>query len=324
MTGPLVSIVVPCYRQDRFLPDAIRSALGQVGVPVEVIVINDGSDDDTDAVAGRFADRIRYCRQPNQGLSAARNRGLAMATGTYVLCLDADDALDPRAAGWLVTAAAGREDVLCVMGYVHFDASQPVAAGRADGLPPRDGPLEARLLLSNLGPPHAFLSPRRLLLATGGFDPTLRACEDWDAWIKLIFAGATVVPVHEVGAHYRQHPHSMSRNAAEMARARVQVLRRTLGRLRRRHCLGGPGGPPRGLTAAVRRRLADESLHAAYWWRERGDYGAALLYYLQSLRSVDTRRSAMVGACKLGPHRLWRDWQRWSARAVPPGAGADA
>jgi glycosyltransferase involved in cell wall biosynthesis len=312
MTAPLVSILIPCYRQGHFLADAIRSALGQVGVSVEVIVINDGSDDDTETVAMRFGDRIRYYRQPNQGLPAARNRGLAMARGRYVLCLDADDMLDPRAAGWLVAAAAGREDVLCVMGHAHFDEHRPVGApGRPTWLPPRE-PLEARLLTANFGPPHGYLCSRAMLLAGGGFDPTLRSCEDWDAWVNLVFAGATVVPVHEIGALYRQHPDSMSRNPVEMSRARAEVLRRTLRRLRRSG-VGGSGRPARSLRAALRGRLAAESVDEAYWLRERGEYGAALVCYLRGLRGGEA--TALVGACKLGPHGLRRVWRRWGARA---------
>jgi glycosyltransferase involved in cell wall biosynthesis len=313
MARPLVSIVIPCYRQGCFLAVAVQSALGQVRVPVEVIVVNDGSDDDTESVAERFGDRIRYWRQPNRGLSAARNRGLALARGTYVLCLDADDVLDPRAAGWLVAAAAGREDVLCVMGYTCFDERQPSGSGHPGVLPPRDGRLERRLLTGNLGPPHAYLCGRRMLLASGGFDETLRwrGCEDWQAWITLVLAGATVVPVHQVGAHYRRHRDSMSGNAVEMALARAEVLHRTLRCLRRG--LGGGAGGAEALRAEVRKNLARAHLDAAYWLRERGEYGAALASCVRGLGSLEAAPDAVVRACKLAPHALRRAWHWWSA-----------
>ena len=70
MSDPLVSIIIPCYRQGRFLADAIDSALGQSWRAVQAIVVNDGSDDDTEEVAGRYGDRIRYARQANGGLCA--------------------------------------------------------------------------------------------------------------------------------------------------------------------------------------------------------------------------------------------------------------
>jgi GT2 family glycosyltransferase len=315
VTDPLVSIVIPCYRQGRFLGDAIRSALGQVGVSLEVIVVNDGSDDDTECVAWQFGNRIRYCRQPNRGLPQARNRGLALATGTYVLCLDADDVLDPRALSWLVTAAAGRADVLCVMGYAHFDDDHPIDPGRVQGLPPPE-PLEAleALLTTNLGPPHAFLASRDMLRAIGGFDPTLRACEDWDVWVRLVVAGATLVPVREVGAHYRQHPTSMSRNRVVMTRTRAEVLGRNLQRLRRGR-LGGTDEAARALRIAVRQFLAGQCVDAAYWLREHGEYGAAFMHYLRGLYRGGDVRVALMGVCKLGPHRLWRGWRRWHGPA---------
>jgi GT2 family glycosyltransferase len=309
--SPLVSIVIPCYRQGHFLADAVRSALDQADVAVEVIVINDGSDDDTEEVASAFGNRIRYCRQPNQGLPAARNRGLAMATGAYTLFLDADDVLDRRAVGWLLKAAAGRTNVLCIMGYAYFEGREPVRLGGVDSLPPRGGRLESRLLMENFGPPHAHLCSRTLLDANGGFDETLRfrGCEDWDAWVRLVLAGATVVPVREVGAHYRRHPGSMSRNPVEMMRGRAEVLQRTLRRLE----TSEQGGRGARLRDDVRACLALTHLDVAYWQRERGQYFAALASYGRGLGSREARRGALVGACKLVPHKAWRECRRWMA-----------
>jgi glycosyltransferase involved in cell wall biosynthesis len=88
-----VSVVIPCYNYAHFLPAAINSALRQTHHNIEVIVVDDGSVDDTAAVAARYGDRIRYIRQENQGLSAARNRGLQAAEGTLIQFLDADDVL---------------------------------------------------------------------------------------------------------------------------------------------------------------------------------------------------------------------------------------
>src|SRR5271170_7896548 len=102
MANPLVSIIIPAYRQAQFLGQAIESALAQVYSPIEVIVINDGSDDDTETVARRFGDKIIYHWQPNRGVSAARSAAVALATGKYIYCLDADDLLAPEAIGWLV------------------------------------------------------------------------------------------------------------------------------------------------------------------------------------------------------------------------------
>src|SRR6516164_9832221 len=92
---PLVSVIIPCYRQARYLPEAIDSILGQSYPAVEAVVVNDGSDDDTEAVARRYGDRVRYAWRPNGGISAARNWGIAHARGAYLKFLDADDYLHP-------------------------------------------------------------------------------------------------------------------------------------------------------------------------------------------------------------------------------------
>ena len=94
---PLVSVVIPCFNQARFLGAAIASALAQTHTPVEVVVVDDGSTDDTAAVTARFPG-VRYVRQENAGLSAARNTGLGKSRGAYLAFLDADDVLLPRAA----------------------------------------------------------------------------------------------------------------------------------------------------------------------------------------------------------------------------------
>ena len=97
--SPVVSVVIPCYRQAHFLPDAIESVLAQTYPHFEIIVVDDGSPDDTRAVAGRYPG-VRCLRQRNRGLSAARNAGLAASIGTYVVFLDADDRLTPEPSPW--------------------------------------------------------------------------------------------------------------------------------------------------------------------------------------------------------------------------------
>src|SRR5262245_7190181 len=118
--APVVSIVIPCFRQGHLLAGAIDSALAQTWKAVEVVVVNDGSDDQTDEVARGYGGRIQYLSQPNRGLAGARNTGLAASTGKYVLFLDADDLLHPQAVEWAVEVLGGREDVVSVSGHRTF------------------------------------------------------------------------------------------------------------------------------------------------------------------------------------------------------------
>src|SRR5262249_41538424 len=107
---PLVSVIIPCYKQAGYLPEAIDSALAQTYSPLEVIVVNDGSPDDTERVAKGYGDRIVYVHRPNGGLSAARNTGIARARGLYLKFLDSDDYLHPEQIAWQMEALAGRDD----------------------------------------------------------------------------------------------------------------------------------------------------------------------------------------------------------------------
>src|SRR5215210_2105808 len=93
---PLVSVIIPCYNQAHFLGEAIESVLGQSYPNFEIVVVDDGSPDDTAEVAARYPE-VRYICQDNQGLSAARNTGLGQSEGEYVVFLDADDRLLPEA-----------------------------------------------------------------------------------------------------------------------------------------------------------------------------------------------------------------------------------
>src|SRR5215203_3209221 len=93
---PLVSVIIPCYNQGAFLAESVQSALSQTYPCVEIVVVNDGSTDDTEAVAARFPE-VRCVTQENRGLAGARNRGLAESRGDLLIFLDADDRLLPGA-----------------------------------------------------------------------------------------------------------------------------------------------------------------------------------------------------------------------------------
>jgi glycosyltransferase involved in cell wall biosynthesis len=114
---PWCSIVIPAYNYAAFLSRAIESALAASGPSKEVIVVDDGSTDDTAAVANRYQGRIRFVRQDNRGVSAARNNGIAHAHGQYVVCLDADDRLTPEALPALYAAAEEAPQAGIIFGH---------------------------------------------------------------------------------------------------------------------------------------------------------------------------------------------------------------
>lgn len=316
MSEPIVSIIIPCFRQDKYLPGTLRSALAQTQQSIEILVINDGSDDDTEAVARQFGDRIRYIWQENAGLPAARNTGIDAARGKYLLFLDSDDLLHPDAISWLVEAASDRDDVLCAMGSRFFEDEADLATG-FERTPPDAASFAAALMRGNPGPPHSYMASRSMMLKIGGFDRSLKSCEDWDAWARLIFAGASVVPIAKVGAYYRQHPASMSRNALRMAQTASEVVRRNLQRMN--------ASPQRllelGCDAAMARkhavdRLVEEYLNAAYYHRLNGEFSLAMKCHRDALAVGGLRSESLRLALKFLCHRAVGQIKRFRIRVT--------
>src|SRR5262249_23435435 len=182
MSHSTVSVVIPCFNQGHFLGEAISSALKQDGVVVDVIVVDDGSTDDTAQVAAAFL-AVRYIHQDNAGLSAARNTGLRLATATYVVFLDSDDRLLPGALSAGVAALAQNpEAVFAYGGHVNIDrwgAALPPTPGITLGADPY-----ASLLGNNCVVNPATVIYRRWIFdRVGAFDTGLTAAEDYDLYL---------------------------------------------------------------------------------------------------------------------------------------------
>jgi glycosyltransferase involved in cell wall biosynthesis len=220
--APLVSVIIPCYRQGRFLRMAVDSALAQTYPHVEILVINDGSDDDTDEVARGYGDRIRYFSRTNAGLCASRNLGMAEARGAYFKFLDADDHLHPDQLAWQVEALAGRTDALALTAVRLYRDDHPEEY--------QDHAPQPRALLPFLLeddedwlPPISYLVPAGLARAAG-FNESLRFLEDWDFFSRIGLSDPPLVSDRRVGANYRLRPGSMSANRQQMARTRARLL----------------------------------------------------------------------------------------------------
>lgn len=229
---PLVSIIIPCFRQGRLLGQAVGSALDQTHSAVEVIVVNDGSDDETDTVAKSFGDGIIYVAKPNGGLPSARNAGIDRANGKYLLFLDADDLLHPEAAERLAAAAGPKGDRMAMMGVRYFIDENDKKVGPT--LIPTYRDSLAPDILSRNHPVHGILCPKATVVAVGGFDESLHAVEDWDLWIRVALTGIEVVTIPWCGAFYRQTAGSMSSDCSRMARAKCRMFAKAWSLLRGR------------------------------------------------------------------------------------------
>lgn len=222
MTGAVVSVVIPCYDQARFLPAAIGSVHGQTRGPAEVIVVDDGSHDDTPKVAARCGARV--IRQKNSGVSSARNAGLRVAHGEYVIFLDADDELLPGAIETGLAALSAHPHAVCAVGRTRPMDGQgreiPSAAPRAVV-----ADVYREWLSENfVSTPGAAIFRRAPLEAIGGFTRDVGPAADYALYLQLARA-RQVVDHGAVVVRYRSHPQSMSRNGSVMLDATMRVLR---------------------------------------------------------------------------------------------------
>lgn len=218
----LVSVVVPCFNQAHFLADAISSVRDQDDARTEILVVDDASSDAPEAVVARFPGVTLLRQERNLGLAGARNAGLQVAKGEFVVFLDADDWLLPGA------IAAG-------IASLARDASAGFSFGgyrcvRADGSlmweqrPTPDDNLYGSLLTRNVVEMIATVMFRRgAILEVGSLDASLRACEDYDLLLRI----SRVRPALQhaaIVACYRRHGLNLSRNNALMLRTSVRAL----------------------------------------------------------------------------------------------------
>jgi GT2 family glycosyltransferase len=210
ITAPLaeVSVVVAAYNQGPWLAQAIESVRAQTFVDWELVVVDDGSTDDTPAVVARHAAdaRVVYVRQARAERSAARNRGIAASSGRLVAFLDADDLWHPEKLARQVAAlAADPAAGLCYTVARFIDsAGRPLPVRK----PPRAlaGDVFTRLMRGNVLILASVVARRACLDAVGGFDPAITpyGCEDWDLWLRIARRYPVAV-VDEELTLYRRH-----------------------------------------------------------------------------------------------------------------------
>ena len=234
-----VSVVIPCYNQGRFLQEAISSASRQEGFIPEIVVVDDGSTDETRAVATRDG-TVMYLRQERSGLSEARNSGWRASSGDYVIFLDADDRLLPGAVSAGLDAFGRWPDVAFVFGHYELidehgavlptwrecrigddrtfttgDFELVLPDGRRAGKSPQPVTVSdyyIAMLRRNCISMHAAVLYRRAVLEeTGGFDPRLGALEDYEMYLRL--SGDTLnmlrmalFVLHEQRSYLTEHP----------------------------------------------------------------------------------------------------------------------
>ena len=220
---PSVSVAITTYNHAHFLTEAIDSVLAQTHRADEIIVIDDGSDDSPDRVVERYPG-IKFVRQENLGLAAARNKGLNAASSDAIVFLDADDRLLPNALETGLACLASKPGSGLVYGGYRCTDTNWSAIGSDNYIQVQDAYVD--FLRGNLIGMHAtVLYSRKRLIEIGGFDPSLRRCEDYDVYLRM--AQAYPMASHaNITAEYRIHGSNMSANPREMLRWALKVLDR--------------------------------------------------------------------------------------------------
>jgi len=214
-----VSVIIPTYNHAAFLPEALESVFAQTCSPLEVIVVDDGSTDETAEVLRVYERRIRVLSQANRGVAAARNAGAAVASGELLALLDADDAWLPAK----LERQVARLDSEPEIGLVHCGVAEVDGRGRQlrarlDGM---EGWLSTEMLLFRrgviLGGGSAAVIRRATFLQVGAFDETLSTSADWDLYYRVA-RRYPVGFVPEVLVRYRIHSGNMHKNLDVMRR----------------------------------------------------------------------------------------------------------
>ena len=217
--SPLVSVIIPNHNYGRYLRQAVESALGQTYPHREVLVVDDGSDDDSEAVLRGYGGRIRWVRQSRQGGAAARNRGVAESRGTLLAFLDSDDRWLPEKLERQVARWVAEPELGLVHCGVHFiDAEGRRLGALCEGVEGWAAPellLFRRLTYVTGG--SGSLVPREAFEAAGGFDARLSTSADWDFYYRVAVRrrfGFVPEPLVEM----RKHGTNMHANIRAMER----------------------------------------------------------------------------------------------------------
>ena len=226
---PLVSIVIPCYNHARYIRECIESAIAQDYANIELIIIDDGSSDDSVRVIEQLlpACRERFIRfefrsRPNKGISATTNEALQWLSGKYFAALDSDDILMPGKISHLLTVLEAEPELAGVFCGLETIDEQGMVFGQ-------QSPEERYFTFDEIIlHKHTFATPGMFLKMAdvrqvGGYQNAV-GIQDWYMWLKLTEAGNRLKVVPEVLVKYRKHPHNISKNVAKMFEGRKQTL----------------------------------------------------------------------------------------------------
>jgi glycosyltransferase involved in cell wall biosynthesis len=233
---PLISVIIPCYNYGAYIRDAIDSIRAQTYQNWEMLLVDDGSKDNTAAIAQEYVAqdaRISYHYQANQGLSAARNTGLGLAKGEYVQLLDADDYIAPEKLALHLQTLLAQPQAALVFGDTYNFQHSEIVAERTQvqlhlQMVPMSGqgqPLALHMAHDNIFLPGNPVFRKSLADQIGKFSEQLFSLEDWHFWYRGVLLGAAYVYDKRPGTEFyaRTHGNNMSGNRYKMWKYKIHA-----------------------------------------------------------------------------------------------------
>jgi glycosyltransferase involved in cell wall biosynthesis len=200
MTIPSISIIVPCFNAAKYIQAAIESILTQFYSNVEIIVIDDGSTDDSARLIQSFGTAVHYFYQPNAGAAAARNTGLRQARGSWIGFLDADDLMMPHTLSIVATTIQATPAARMLWGKmtIQYEENHPVIPFRLDGMAAH---------LVQLG---TMWCKKDVFEQVGWFDAATQPAEDMDWYKRILDAQIPIDKLDHICLTYRRHAHNLT------------------------------------------------------------------------------------------------------------------
>jgi glycosyltransferase involved in cell wall biosynthesis len=304
---PMVSVIMPAYNAADFIDEALQSVLDQNYQPLEILVVDDGSSDDTPAVAARYGDKIRYIRQDNAGPGAARNRGLDLARGELIAFLDSDDTWLAGKLARQTALMSADPDIGLSFHDFYFEREPqepPVLAfslapqlyeqqrnERADRSYVFSQSMFEPLLLRNYIGTSTVMIRKNCISQVGPFDASFPSAQDRELWLRIAKKyrlGFIDAPL----TRYRYNPHSITRNSEKRC---INIIR-----LLERHRVDA-GPETQKLVGA---QLAEIRQDLAYLYFEQGRMTPARQAYLQALKHHGGSKNAAYLAATFIPQTL--------------------
>ena len=277
---PLITVIIPSYNSVRFIREAIDSVLAQSGISLEILVVDDGSTDETQSVLQAYDDRVRVLTQVRGGPYRARNLAAEQARGEWLAFLDADDAWLPGKLAAQLELAQGGVD-LVYTDRLNFGDISRVKARQSDSVLLHDGDVFSALLMGNFITLSSVLLRKSTFMDLKGFDILRHGVQDWDLWLRYAGSGRRVGLCTEVLTRYRIHDQQMTNDLMGRAADREIVLKKAL------ECARGIAEPKR-----VARQALGSVWRLAAWQAENVNRWLSFSCYLRSARywpwSMDT------------------------------------